>query len=168
VAANNGDPSDPTSSCHYSQTANRRLRFLTDQFKSELKLRPTVSRPVCLGVKHPSRAQDQIFVTVRQLLVCGCGASYLTRGRVCCLQLRLVLASAEILGFESRGTHDYILLSQIRDSLNLKSQVPVFISLTNRVAQFYPRHWFCLFVALYESQGYGGSIGTRFHAGFNH
>jgi hypothetical protein len=37
------------------------------------------------------------------------------RGRVCRLQLLLALASAVILGFKSRGTHDHILLSQIRD-----------------------------------------------------
>jgi hypothetical protein len=39
----------------------------------------------------------------------------LTRGRVCRLQLLLALASAVILGYESRGTRDHILLSQIRD-----------------------------------------------------
>jgi hypothetical protein len=43
------------------------------------------------------------------------GTLSVTRGRVCRLQLVLVLASAVILGSESRGTCDYILLSQIRD-----------------------------------------------------
>jgi hypothetical protein len=76
-------------------------------------LRPTVSRPVCLGMKHPSGAYDQIFITVRQLRVCSCGALSLTRGRVCRLQLLLAHASAVILGSESRGTRDRILLSPI-------------------------------------------------------
>jgi hypothetical protein len=39
----------------------------------------------------------------------------LTRGRVCRLQLLLALAIAFILGSESRGTRNHILLSQIRD-----------------------------------------------------
>jgi hypothetical protein len=30
-----------------------------------LILRPTVRRPVCLGIDHPSRAYDQIFITVK-------------------------------------------------------------------------------------------------------
>jgi hypothetical protein len=80
------------------------------------------------------------------------------RGWVCRLQLLLVLASAVILGSESRGTDDHILLSQIRDSHNLEDHVPVFISPRNRVAQLYPQALGSLFVASYDSQGSGGGV----------
>jgi hypothetical protein len=89
------------------------LNFFGSKF--QVILRPTVSRSVCLGIKHPSGAYDQIFVTVRHLRVSSCGALSLTRGRVCRLQLLLVLASAVIIGSESLGTRNHILLSQIRD-----------------------------------------------------
>jgi hypothetical protein len=83
--------------------------------ESSLILRPTVSRPVSLEIKHISGAYDQIFITVRQLQVSWFGALSLTRGRVWLLQLLLALASAVIFGSESRGTRDYILLSQVRE-----------------------------------------------------
>jgi hypothetical protein len=90
--------------------------------------------------------------------------SSLTRGWVCRLQLLLVLASAVILRSESRGTHDQILLSQIRDSPNLGGQVPVFITSRDREARLYPQALGFLFVASYDSHGYGGSIRQRLHA----
>jgi hypothetical protein len=54
-------------------------------------------------------------------------------------------------------------MSQIRDSPNLEDQIPVFISLRNRVAQLYPQALGSLFVAYYDSQGYGGGIPTCLH-----
>jgi hypothetical protein len=71
-------------------------------------LQPSISRPVCLEIKHPSGDYDQIFITVRQLRVCWCVALSLTRGRVCRLQLLLALASAVILESEPLGTRDRI------------------------------------------------------------
>jgi hypothetical protein len=78
-----------------------------------------VSSPVCLGIKHTSGAYNQIFTTVRQLRLCCCGAFSLMRGQVCRLQLLLVLASAVILGSESHGNRDHILLSQIRPRFHM-------------------------------------------------
>jgi hypothetical protein len=77
----------------------------------------------------------------------------------------MVLVSTIILKSESRGTHDHILLSLIPGSPNLDIQVPVFISPRNRVARLYPQALGSLFVASYDSQGYGGSIRPLLHAG---
>jgi hypothetical protein len=53
----------------------------------EVNLRPTVSRPVCPGVRHPSGTRDQFFFLLEifflQLRVCNFVAPSLTRGRVC-------------------------------------------------------------------------------------
>jgi hypothetical protein len=63
----------------------------------EVKLRPTVSRPVRLGVRHPAGTRDQFFFHIeiffRQLWVYFVAPS-LTRGRVCYKLLVQDLASA--------------------------------------------------------------------------
>jgi hypothetical protein len=95
-----------------------RLRHHTGdcQLESESESYVTTdSQSVSLSwYKAPIWAYDQIFIAIRnteyvgQLRVCWYGALSLTRGRVCRLQLLLVLASAVILGSESLGTRDHI------------------------------------------------------------
>jgi hypothetical protein len=89
------------------------------------------------------------------------------RGWFCRLQLLLALTSAVILMSESLGTHDHILLSQIRDSPNLEGQVSAFISPRERVAQLYSQALGSIFVASYYSQHYSGNIRTRLNTDFS-
>jgi hypothetical protein len=82
----------------------------------EVKLRPTVSRPVRLSIRHPSGTSDQFFFLVdiffRQLRVCYLVAPSLMSGPLCNLLLPLVPTSAVPLGSEFQGTQYHILLSK--------------------------------------------------------
>jgi hypothetical protein len=109
----------------------------------EVNLRPTVSRPVCLGFGFPSEAQDQVFVfylTVAGFLMWGA----LSDERMCLtllVQLLLGLARAVALGFKSCRTHYHILLSHLRLPQPGGPGPRIYIPGS-------------LFVASYDSQGY--------------
>jgi hypothetical protein len=111
----------------------------TVEVEVEVNIRPTVSRPVCLGVGHPSGTRNQFFfplkIFFRLLRICYFVAPSLRRGRVCNL---LGLAKAVTLGSHS-AEFAAIFCCLIWDSPNLEGQVPVFISPRNRVAKLYPR-----------------------------
>jgi hypothetical protein len=145
------------------------LNRWTPHVEGEVNLRPTVGRPVCLGVGPPSGAHDQIFITVRHLRSSCWGAPSLTRGRVC----NLLLQFAVTLQSKSRRTHD-ILLSHLRSYFTVSYETPP----TWRARSLYlyppgtkcpsytPRALCSLFVAPDDSQDYCGSILIRLHTGW--
>jgi hypothetical protein len=97
-------------------TDSRRLLVYEWRMTYESKSKSKSKSKLCYD-RRSSGDHDHIrvFITVRELQACWCGALSLTRGRVSRLQLLPALASAVIFRSKSRGTRDHILLAQIRD-----------------------------------------------------
>jgi hypothetical protein len=120
----------------------------------EVNLQPTVGQSILVSGTHLGPATKFLLeIFFRQLRVCYFVAPSLTGGRVCNLLCNCFWALPEqsLLG-RSPAELTAIFYCLIWDSSNLESQVPVFISPRNRVAQLYPRALGSLFVASYNSQ----------------
>jgi hypothetical protein len=137
----------------------------------EVNLRPTVSRPVCLGVRRSSGTSDQFFVLLeisfRELGLFYFVAPSLTRGRVCNLlvQLFLGLARAVTLGSKSRRTHGHILLSHLRLTQPGGPGSRIYIRQEQGGPVIPPGHWVPFMSPLTTRMDYGGGILTRLHTG---
>jgi hypothetical protein len=134
------------------------LRTVTGSLQVKVMLLPTVSRPVYHDVKPPSEAQDHIFITLRQLLVCWYGTPSLTRGRGLLFKISAGPRQCSHSRVRVCGTHDHIFLSQIRDLSSLVGLVIVFISPRSRLAQLYPQTLRSLSSPPYYWQGCCGGI----------
>jgi hypothetical protein len=78
-----------------------------------------------------------------------------------CIRFSLLWISQEVFSFYRARS------SVLRQTPNLEQQVSVFMPPSDRVAQLYLQAPVSLFVAFYNSQGYGGGILSRLHAGYN-
>jgi hypothetical protein len=122
----------------------------------------TVSQSVCLGVEP----------------ILGLLTKYYFLSEGFCLKVAVLslwgALSDERMGLQfavqslngpSRAEAVTILYCLIGGFPNPDGQVPVFISPKNRVVQLYGLVLGSLYVASYDSQGYGGGILTRLHTG---
>jgi hypothetical protein len=86
----------------------------------------------------PSGDKGQSSLTV---VGSSCGMSSFTRGRVCCFQLLLDLASTAIFVSDSNWTHKHTLLCQTGNLPRLESHVSVIISSGILWPDYNRRHW---------------------------
>jgi hypothetical protein len=85
------------------------------------------------------------------------------RGWVCLLQL---LPAQSFSGPSPAGHMTIFYHLRFETRPTWKSQVPVFISHRNRLAQLYPQALGSLFVASYNAQGYSGGVRPHIHTGW--
>jgi hypothetical protein len=104
MTVNHARPSGPECSDSLSKVKVTLQPTVSLSVEIEVNLRPTVSRPVCLGAGIPSGSHDQISfisLTITGFLI---WAPSLMRGWVCNLLVQLLLGRAVTLGSKSCRT----------------------------------------------------------------
>jgi hypothetical protein len=77
-------------------------------------------------------------------------------------------SAQSFMGLSSAGLVTIFSCLKFETRYNLEGQIPVFKSPRNRVARLYTQALGSLFIASYDSQGYGGGIRPRLHKGYNY
>jgi hypothetical protein len=132
---------------------------------NSVMLRPMVSRPVCVDVKHPPAAQHQIFITVScEFLDVG---RYLWREDGSAVYNCCWPSPGRQFSDPSPAGLVIIFYCLGFEIPKLEGEILVFISPRNRVAQLDPQALCSLFITSYDLQGYAVGIPARFHAGLH-
>jgi hypothetical protein len=126
----------PSSTTILLQPLNSQFQFFNTSLSLSLILRPTVSRRVYLGIKQPSEAYDQIFITV------SCG--FVDVGRSLWREDESVVYNCSWAPAQSFSGPSPMGLVTIFYCLGFETSI---------------------FVASYDSQGYGGGIRPHLHTG---
>jgi hypothetical protein len=146
-----------------------RLRLFRLELELQFFLRPTVSRPVSLGIGPLFGTLDQILSCssfVGQLRCSAFNASSLTRERVCNLLLNCFWALPEQSHFSRSPT-------ELRPNLTVSSETPptwrarfpYLYSPGTGWPSYTPGHWVPFLSPLTTRRDYSGSILTRLHTG---
>jgi hypothetical protein len=137
----------------------------------EVNLQPTVSRPVCPGVRRPSGTCNQFFfileISFRQLQLCYFVAPSLMRGLVC--NLLVAIASGPCQSSHSwlevpQNSRPYFTVS-FETPPTWRARSPYLYPPGTEWPSYTPGHWVTFLSPLTTRRDYGGGILTRLHTG---